>query len=114
MRISDWSSDVCSSDLVAGVVGATEVVGERDALLAQRSQFGATLGDQGVLVDGWWRGHLVGHGFESIVWNAGAASDASFCEIGSASCRGRVCQYVEILVVAVSFKKKNTNKTIQT
>src|SRR3546814_5936748 len=53
MRISDWSSDVCSSDL-----------------------FGATLGDQVVLVDGWWRGRLVGHGFESIVWNAGAASAA--------------------------------------
>src|SRR3546814_7206730 len=44
---------------VAGVVGATEVVGERDALLAQRGQFGATLGDQVVLVDGWWRGRLV-------------------------------------------------------
>src|SRR3546814_19924450 len=106
MRISDWSSDVCSSDLVAGVVGATEVVGERDALLAQRSQFGATLGDQVVLVDGWWRGHLVGHGFESIVWNAGAASAASFCgfhprvqnlaadaaPIVRASCTDRVCE----------------------
>src|SRR3546814_19417144 len=27
-------------------------------------------------------------------------------EIGRASCRGRVCQYVEILGVAVSLKKK--------
>src|SRR3546814_20433338 len=92
---------------VAGVVGATEVVGERDALLAQRGQFGATLGDQVVLVDGWWRGRLVGHGFDSIVWNAGAASAATArernvytaserFEIGRASVRERGCTYVEI------------------
>src|SRR3546814_14589871 len=31
MRISDWSSDVCSSDLVAGALG--DVEGEREALL---------------------------------------------------------------------------------
>src|SRR3546814_12203708 len=30
-------------------------------------------------------------------------------EIGRASCRERVCQYVEISVVAVSLKKKNTS-----
>src|SRR3546814_18409821 len=29
-------------------------------------------------------------------------------QIGRASCRERVCQYVEISVVAVSLKKKNT------
>ena len=29
-------------------------------------------------------------------------------EIGRASCRERVCPYVEIQVVAVSIKKKNT------
>src|SRR3546814_15609375 len=31
-------------------------------------------------------------------------------EIGSASCRERVCQYVWISVVAVSLKKKKTTK----
>src|SRR3546814_13282601 len=31
-------------------------------------------------------------------------------EIGRASCRERVCPYVKISVVAVSLKKKNTNK----
>src|SRR3546814_20645131 len=30
-------------------------------------------------------------------------------KIGRASCRERVCQYVSISVVSVSFKKKNTN-----
>src|SRR3546814_18612592 len=37
-----------------------------------------------------------------------AASDG--LEIGRASCRGRVCQYVEISVVAVSVKKKKQIK----
>src|SRR3546814_11034559 len=32
-------------------------------------------------------------------------------EIGSASCRARVCQYVYISVVAVSLKKKTNRKT---
>src|SRR3546814_18207477 len=32
-------------------------------------------------------------------------------EIGRASCRERVCQYVSISVVAVSLKKKQTNHT---
>src|SRR3546814_16599282 len=34
-------------------------------------------------------------------------------EIGRASCRERVCQYVYISVVAVSLKKKKNNKTTQ-
>src|SRR3546814_18062336 len=32
--------------------------------------------------------------------------DSRFDEIGSSSCRERVCQYVSLSVVAVSFKKK--------
>src|SRR3546814_17824848 len=35
-------------------------------------------------------------------------------EIGRASCRERVCQYVSISVVAVSIKKKSNNKTSST
>ena len=35
---------------VAGIVGTTEIIGERDALPAQRREFGATLGDEPVLV----------------------------------------------------------------
>src|SRR3546814_15956482 len=37
---------------------------------------------------------------------------ADFQEIGSASCRERVCQYVSNSVVAVSLKKKNTYTSI--
>src|SRR3546814_12206882 len=39
------------------------------------------------------------------------ARAAEFLEIGSASCRARVCQYVSISGVAVSLKKNNNKKT---
>src|SRR3546814_5547945 len=32
MRISDWSSDVCSSDLIEGLAGGSAVGGEADLL----------------------------------------------------------------------------------
>src|SRR3546814_17917660 len=42
------------------------------------------------------------------------AAASSATEIGRASCRGRVCQYVSILVVAGNLKKKKEIQTIQT
>src|SRR3546814_19297691 len=39
-----------------------------------------------------------------------AGSPPTMFEIGRASCRERVCQYVSISVVAVSLKKKKKNK----
>src|SRR3546814_13575335 len=48
---------------------------------------------------------------EEVCADKGAAGIA---EIGRASCKARVCQYVEISVVAVMFKqKKSTPKTTQ-
>src|SRR3546814_16694013 len=84
MRISDWSSDVCSSDLtlvgvLAGAFG------------------GVTLGRD--LAPALARLPGVGRHAE---------------EIGSASCRERVCQSVSISVVVVSLKKKNTERTTST
>src|SRR3546814_6813615 len=81
MRISDWSSDVCSSDLVfvaALMVGRTpEYVGKkieaREVKLAMLAV--AVL-------------PLVILGFTAI------ASVLPAGQIGRASCRGRVCQYV--------------------
>src|SRR3546814_5615786 len=74
MRISDWSSDVCSSDL-------------RDRLR-----------------------HVRGTGRRAGCprQHAESARDVPR-EIGRASCRERVCQYVLISVVAVSFNKKKTS-----
>src|SRR3546814_6273739 len=73
MRISDWSSDVCSSDLIA----VTDIVIVPSILLPP---------------EGW----VTGRHPELVAW----------LQIGRASCRERVCQYVQISVVAVSLKKK--------
>src|SRR3546814_13604039 len=48
MRISDWSSDVCSSDLVASIVSAHPLV--RAALLQRRRRFARQPG--GAVLDG--------------------------------------------------------------
>src|SRR3546814_20792349 len=105
MRISDWSSDVCSSDLLgasgavsasfeglltvsggsdltAGIVqvnGTTQTVKLSDALAASA-------------VDGTAFGIVLG----------GGAVVATVLQIGGAWGREGVCQYVEISVVAVS------------
>src|SRR3546814_16466499 len=99
MRISDWSSDVCSSDLAFAVerpvaIGTQVVAGEVAGDLAQpRQEAGRVLQALEVLPGG----------------------EEGILEIGRASCRERVCQYVSISVVAVSLKKKNkANRAINT
>src|SRR3546814_4362452 len=86
MRISDWSSDVCSSDLLAGEdIGP----GQRDRDGEQRR---AHAGDQAVpeiameLVDD---EHVAPRLEADLARNPGR-----LVEIGRASCRERVCQYV--------------------
>src|SRR3546814_6889165 len=87
MRISDWSSDVCSSDLQrrvalakSGAISAEELAHASDALTtAQNALITAQQQYQTskVLVD------------DTVV-----ASHPDVQEIGRASCRERVCQYV--------------------
>src|SRR3546814_7725371 len=77
MRISDWSSDVCSSDLVDAV---------------QRSQGRQHVPPLEAVMDG--RDHQV----EGVRRDAGVldlhAEGRAAAQIGRASCRERVCQYV--------------------
>src|SRR3546814_12683094 len=88
MRISDWSSDVCSSDLLVA--------------LLQRCD-----GQSAALLEAWldrtqpadWRE-------QAAAMAAGDASAGRDGEIGRASCRERVCQYVSISVGVVSLKKQ--------
>src|SRR3546814_15666894 len=100
MRISDWSSDVCSSDLTPAGRDPEPVL-HRD-------------GDEGDILDAGGQmavGRAGEYGSDHFSC-AHAALPSSGREIGRASCRERVCQYVSILVVAVSLKKKtNTNIT---
>src|SRR3546814_2887269 len=71
MRISDWSSDVCSSDLFddhrAGVVIRVQAHGAFGVLAAAAADFG---------------------GLDAVI------DGVAHQEIGRASCRERVCQYV--------------------
>src|SRR3546814_5746771 len=81
MRISDWSSDVCSSDLT---LLATAAVGLW--LLAAP----AVLGTSGAAADS---DHLVGALIVTITAVALAEPTRAF-QIGRASRRDRVCQFV--------------------
>src|SRR3546814_14232233 len=98
MRISDWSSDVCSSDLVGRRPG--------DRLDARRLPDPGPRPHLRVEVGGLDVALLdLGRG-DGVVGDVGGA-DLGAGEIGRASCRERVCQYVWISVVAVSLKKKS-------
>src|SRR3546814_12223314 len=102
MRISDWSSDVCSSDLVGGAVHDPAVV--------------AVCNDVGGFV---FVGEVAGDGFEDIDGRYQSFDRAELIDdddqlaacrltrlyqveyacglvhqIGRATCRERVCQYV--------------------
>src|SRR3546814_9254436 len=87
MRISDWSSDVCSSDLLPGREGLG--VGAAEALGGLREQkFGCALGVGNDLRipeadDAPAHAFQIGGPFRVIGF-----------QIGRESCRARVCQYV--------------------
>src|SRR3546814_17735031 len=130
MRISDWSSDVCSSDLAQ--CGGRQPVAERrlgglcDVALQPRNGIqqprliGREAGaGRAAHIDrpGGGQRRVAQHRVQAesgIVAAAAVAPQRAggvellievSAEIGRASCRERVCQYVEISVVAVSLKK---------
>src|SRR3546814_3421250 len=86
MRISDWSSDVCSSDLVRIVdveSGRDCGVDERGEIVVRgpnmlKGYYNAPDKTAEVIRNGWFHTGDIG----------------SIDEIGRASCRERVCQYV--------------------
>src|SRR3546814_5439154 len=97
MRISDWSSDVCSSDLIhqqAGRAGAEAALDQRIDLV------GAERGDDGEEADGEEAGGVPHRPLaaqplgqrERQQDEDAAGRDGG--EIGRASCRARGCQYV--------------------
>src|SRR3546814_12420228 len=111
MRISDWSSDVCSSDL------------QRAIDIGHRHQFGSIVGLDRTTIEDAETGALVearqqvpaDFGMHLGDLRRGRRAAGADCpdrlvgEIGRATCRERVCQYVEISGVSVSLKKKKTN-----
>src|SRR3546814_16715804 len=102
MRISDWSSDVCSSDLArrapadVGVVAArADVEQQLLAGIVEHRRDHRDVGQVGAAVVG-------------RVQRIDVTRPHGRPEIGRASCRERVCQYVYISVVAVYLTKKKT------
>src|SRR3546814_21010776 len=97
MRISDWSSDVCSSDL-CDLLKLHRYVEQRIVFNAENLQH--------------FMAGLLHHARARIVVFIDAMPQAHPAErivqIGRASGRARVCQYLSISVVAVALNKKTT------
>src|SRR3546814_14134427 len=117
MRISDWSSDVCSSDL-ADDVTAAEDAAHRYALNLGEGQIAIeTVIDGDILViglvalrrlDAKFDGRIVADGDRGAIIDPPLIENLDGvavlvinlveieigCKIGRASCRARVCQYV--------------------
>src|SRR3546814_5423864 len=97
MRISDWSSDVCSSDLTWDIViepgELTHVDGVDVGFKGQieRPEFASRVQ---LLKDSWPL--TKGMPFVNEAWSDAKASllDDVSRKIGRAACRERVCQYV--------------------
>src|SRR3546814_12527493 len=123
MRISDWSSDVCSSDLTS----------QPDHLDRRTLQLCPSPGEcEGPhsLISSLLVSILMAGSTPAIVPSASSTDEATTleikntcleavngdeaaeisCTIGRASCRERVCQYVSISGVGVSIKKKKEKK----
>src|SRR3546814_17900587 len=98
MRISDWSSDVCSSDLLTLVLAYADLDGFKtvndthghavgdDVLKTFASAASASIRKSDSLC-------RVG-GDEFIILMTTASPARGYSEIGRASCRERVCPYV--------------------
>src|SRR3546814_20817111 len=109
MRISDWSSDVCSSDLVERVRPELHQDGSTVGQRLPERRHGPTVresdeeGDRRVRRE---RGATVDRRERHVAQPEVDREHLAGVEIGRASCRERVCQYVWISVVAGSLKKQ--------
>src|SRR3546814_20849448 len=96
MRISDWSSDVCSSDLLLDVVGeplglAEKLLGALELALQLGELAERQRGQIARLIEK--RGRLVLQALDLVVDLLERAGGRQHIQIGRASCRERVCQY---------------------
>src|SRR3546814_15303947 len=109
MRISDWSSDVCSSDLaplqlrLGSKLPSLHILSlkRREQNLSRQRRIPEPAPHPQRLPR--LRDVVDAQQLRALFRRPIMERDA---EIGRASCRERVCQYVKISVVAVSLKKK--------
>src|SRR3546814_11445351 len=106
MRISDWSSDVCSSDLTSMRGAPVQVPDEFNEF------FGEIYGErwpqllEALQKDDRQCARMNQHLGEEYINSLTESLLDTVPKIGRAPCRERVCQYVWSLVVAGSLKKK--------
>src|SRR3546814_16050039 len=117
MRISDWSSDVCSSDLFGlgdESIGAGAWIADAGAIGCNGDHDFHSLPKISTSIDVRVR-TLKSPGERDLAFRMQLIVEAGIDrvhQIGRASCRERVCQNVSISLVAVSLKKKINNKLI--
>src|SRR3546814_19075815 len=105
MRISDWSSDVCSSDLRKAMAARGLTVADVEAALRRENvelpagRLESATRDFTLRIE---RGYANAAQFRRMALIKGAD------EIGRAPRRERVCKYVEVSVGAVALKKHTT------
>src|SRR3546814_18479550 len=117
MRISDWSSDVCSSDLIpANADGRVDLQALKARLgpdvaavmITNPNTCGLFERDMKYIADAVHKaGAFVSCAGANFNYIVGRVRPGDLCKIGRASGRDRVCQYLSISVVAVSIKKTN-------
>src|SRR3546814_7482585 len=103
MRISDWSSDVCSSDLFCGTGQRLSRLGS--GYLGRRPA--ARRADPADSGNGLGKPYFASGAHGAALERNGQG------QIGRASCRERVCQYVSISVAAGSLKKTDSSSKKQ-
>src|SRR3546814_19221678 len=99
MRISDWSSDVCSSDLDVVVVG-TEHAPNLEVIAALRPDL--IIGNKSRQEEVYQQLFAIAPTVFSTALRGRWQENLMVYEIGRASCRERVCQDVSISVFVVS------------
>src|SRR3546814_16700923 len=108
MRISDWSSDVCSSDLLDRSadpfdIGAHHV--HADAAARNRSNL-LRRGESGPETE--IANLLVGQRLALVLGRKAVRQRFFLDELGRTSCRERVCQYWYLSGLAISLQNKIT------
>src|SRR3546814_19262019 len=112
MRISDWSSDVCSSDLGdAALEGGLVLAHGRGNLGILTAQLSERVDEtaSAEIVGAEPEGEVVVHG-EEPVHRVALAREVRVEQTGSASCRQGVCQTGFTSVGAISLKNNNKYK----
>src|SRR3546814_10996157 len=103
MRISDWSSDVCSSDLELVYRGHYKLPAaqtDEENCVAHNGSI-IPIPGRDIFAQAWYQGGLSVIDFtdsanpvEIAYFDRGPVDEEHLIQIGRASCRERVCQYV--------------------